>query len=617
MRRLLALLAALLFAVPACHAAPPEGWSHAFAVFGEPRYPAGFAHYDYVNPEAPKGGTLNLGNPDRRTSFSRLNPFLLKGNHPWGSFFFGFETLFDPSQDEAGVMYGLVADGIRVAPDLSAAWVHVNPKARFNNGDPVTAADIKYSWDCMSGDKASPAYAATVNMAKRAVVVDPSTVRFDMAVHSRDAVYSLGTALYIFSPKWGAPPGGKPKPFDQIINDIPVTSGPYQVESTESGRKLVLRRNPFYWASSEGARRGFFNFDRIIYRYYADGAVQFEAFKAHAMDLIWETNLKRWGRQFKGDKFMPGKIVTRAFPTGQGAYPRALFLNLRRPLFQDIRTREALQLSFDFEWLNAQNFNLFARIDSALGNSPFKAEGLPSADELSLLEPFRKTLPAAVFGPAFENPRTDTGPDALRKNLVRAGELLTQAGWRLGPGDVLRDASGRPFRFEILNADPDIAASLEPWLANLAKLGIEATVRQVDFAVYSARLNVFDFDVFQLNEGEFLMPSPSLLRIYFGSEHAQEEGSDNYGGIRDPALDAMLGTMDRAATMEQLLTAAHAFDRVMMHQRYFIPWSRRPAFNAAWWDRFNMPARLPRYFTIVTDNNNAYPWPIQTWWERP
>jgi ABC-type oligopeptide transport system substrate-binding subunit len=514
-------------------------------------------------------------------------------------------------------MYGLVADGVQVAPDLSSVTIHVNPKARFNNGDPVTAADVKYSFDSMVSDKASPAYASTVSMARQAVVLDAATVRFDLAVRSRDAVYSLGTSLYIFSPKWGAGPGGKPKPFDQIINDLPITTGAYRVESTESGRQLVLVRRADYWARDEGVRRGFYNFDRIVYRYYADQAVQFEAFKAHSMDMIWETNLKRWGRQYKGSKFGPGQILTKAFPSGQGSYPRGLLLNLRKPVFQDIRVREALQLSFDFEWLNAQNFNLFARIDSAFSNSPFKAGGLPTPAELAILDPFRKQLPAAVFGPAFQNPRTDTGPDALRNNLVRATQLLADAGWKLGADDVLHDAAGHPLAFEMLNADPDIGASLEPWLANLVKLGIRATLRQVDFAVYSDRLNVFDFDIIQLNAGDFLMPSPALLRTLYASEYAAQEGSDNYGGVRDPAVDAAIHAMDQAATMEQLLDAAHALDRVLMQQRYFIPWSLRPAFNIAWWDRFGMPSRMPRYFTAITDNNNAYPWPIMTWWARP
>jgi len=592
-------------------------WSHAFAIYGTPKYPAGFAHYDYVNPDAPKRGTLRLGNPDRRTSFTRLNPFLLKGSGAYATALFSFEALCDPSQDEPDVMYGLVAEAIQVSPDLSWVAFRINPRAHFNDGDPVTAADVKYSFDTLTSDKASPSVAVSLAMARRAVVVNPRTVRFELAVHSREAIYTLGTSLFVFSPKWGMGADGTTKPFDRIIDDLPVATGPYLVEKTYSGRRIDLVRDPNYWARDEGVRRGFYNFDRIVYRYYADNAVQFEAFKAGDIDIFWETNLKRWGRQFRGAKFGPGRIIVKALPTGQGTYLRALRFNLRRPIFQDIRVREALQLSFDFEWLNAQNFNLFARVNSAFSNSEFAATGLPTPGELAILEPYRDRLPTAVFGPPYENPRTDTGPTALRDNLKRARDLLTQAGWRPDADGVLRNAHGDTFSFELLNTDADILGSIEPWLVNLAKLGIKAAIRQVDFALFRKRLETFDFDITQINDGEFLMPSASLLKTIYGSDQADREGASNFGGIRDPALDAAMRAMQDATTLTQMLDAAHAFDRVMMQSRYVIPWSRRPAFNAGWWDHFGVPARPPRYFTLTSDTNNANPWPILNWWYEP
>jgi microcin C transport system substrate-binding protein len=606
-------------AVAASHGAGPgeAGWSHAFAMYGTPKYPAGFAHYDYVNPDAPKGGTLNLGNPDRGTSFSTLNPYLLNTEYSYGTYFFSFETLCDPSEDEAGVMYGLVAEAILVAPDFSSVSFRLNPRAHFNNGDPVTASDVKYSFDTLVSDQANPGYAATLALAKRAVVVDARTIRFDLAVASRDSVYTLGTFLPVFSPKWGMAPDGKRKPFSKIIDDLPIATGAYLVARTYNGRRIDLVRDPNYWARDEGVRRGFYNFDKIVYRYYADSAVQFEALKAGDIDLFWETNLKRWGRQFKGDKFGPGKIILQALPTGQGTYPRALILNVRRPKFRDARVREALQLSFDFEWLNAQNFNLFARVDSAFSNSEFAASGLPSAGELAILEPFRSRLPAAVFGPPYVNPRTDTSPMALRENLKRARDLLAEAGWRPGADRILRNDQGETFTLEVLNNDPDIGADLEPWLVNLARLGIDASIRQVDFALFDKRLNVFDFDVTEINRGEFLMPSAATLKSFYASDQVDKEGSYNYGGIADPALDAAMAAMDAATTPEALRDAAHAFDRVFMQQHYVVPWSRRPAFNSAWWDRLGIPARQPRYFTLINDTNNAQPWPIQTWWAAP
>jgi peptide/nickel transport system substrate-binding protein/microcin C transport system substrate-binding protein len=613
-RALCAFVLGAALAASGVAASAEARWSHAFAMYGTPKYPVGFAHYDYVNPNAPKGGTLNLGNPDRGTSFSLLNPYLLNTQFAYGTYFFSFETLCDPSEDEAGVMYGLLADAILVAPDFSSVTFRINARAHFNNGDPVTASDVKYTFDTLTSDQANPGYAATLALAKRAVVVDARTIRFDLAVRSRDSVYTLGTFLPVFSPKWGTGPDGKRKPFSRVLDDLPIATGAYLVARTYNGRRIDLVRDPNYWARDEGVRRGFYNFDKIVYRYYADNAVQFEALKAGDIDIFWETNLKRWGRQYKGDKFGPGKIILQALSTGQGTYPRALILNVRRPKFQDARVREALQLSFDFEWLNAQNFNLFARVDSAFSNSEFAASGLPSAGELAVLEPFRSRLPPAVFGPPYVNPRSDTSPMALRENLKRARDLLAEAGWRLGTDGVLRNDLGVAFTLEVLNNDPDISADLEPWLVNLARLGIDASIRQVDYALFDKRLNVFDFDVTELNAGEFLQPSATLLKTFYGSDQADKEGSYNYGGIVDPALDAAMAAMDAANTLEELRDATHAFDRVFMQQHYVVPWSRRPAFNSAWWDRLGIPAKRPRYFTLINDTNNAEPWPIQTWW---
>ena len=612
---LAAVLASLCLVAQA--ALPPPGWSHAFAIFGTPKYPAGFDHYDYANPDAPKGGTLNLGNPDRGTSFSMLNPFLVSQAYPYAVHFFTFEPLCDPSQDEGGVMYGLVADGIQVAPDLSWVSFHVNPRAHFNNGDPVTAADVKYSFDTLTSDKASPTYGALLHAASRATVLDRLTIRFDLAERSREGIYTFATSLYVFSPKWGMGPDGKTKPFDRILNDPPIGTGAYKVGSTSSGRRIDMVRDPNYWARDEGVRRGFYNFDRIVYRYYADNAVQFEAFKAGNIDLYWEVKLKRWARQYKGSRFGAGKIVTQALPNGQGTYPRGLVLNMRRPKFKDLRVREALQLSFDFEWLNAQSYNLFARVDSAFSNTEYAAKAPPTPGELKLLEPYRASLPPEVFTTPFTNPRTDTSPDARRRNLVRARDLLAQAGWHAGPDGVLRDAQGHPFTIEILNNDPDIGSDLEPWLPNLRQLGIQATLRQVDFAVFDSRLEAFDFDITELNMGVFLLPSATVLRAIYGSDQATVDGSSNYGGVARPALDAAIKAMGQATTMDEMLDAAHAFDRVFMWERYVVPWSRRPAYNGAWWDHFGMPAKRPRFFTLIGDENNANPWPIWTWWIDP
>jgi peptide/nickel transport system substrate-binding protein/microcin C transport system substrate-binding protein len=610
-----AIFAALmLLAAAAARAADdaPGGWVHAYAAYGEPKYARGFSHFEYVNPDAPRGGTLFLKNPDRRTSFDKFNEFTVKGQSPAGVMIFMMETLCVMAGDELSTMYGLLAEEMRVAPDKSSITFRLHPNARFNNGDPVTAADVKHSFDMLTSKHARPLERTRLAGTQAAVVLDPRTIRFDLKERSNDALFNLGTRLAVFSRKWGAGPDGKAKPFDEVVNDHPISSGPYRIARAEDGRRLELVRDPEYWGRALGARRGFFNFDRIVYRFYQDNAIAMEAFKAGEFDLIQEYSARRWVRQHAGAKWRDGRILKQPFENGFGQGLQSFQLNSRRPLFQDVRVREAVGLTYDFD--NGSNsYKQYRRTHSIFANSEFAARGMPDTRELELLEPFRAQLPAAVFGPAWEPPRTASGPD-VRRNLLRARALLEQAGWKLGPDGVLRNAQGEPFEFEytVTGAPPSRAEAI--WQRNLEKLGIRMKTRLVDFAIFLKRLETFDFDMVLIKIQDFALPKVADLKDQYGSRSADIIGSNNYRGIRNPAADALVERMDQARTLEELLAASHALDRVIVHNHYQVPDLFSGRFPVSYWDKFGMPAKRPRYFTIDSGLDVWPAWVVTTWW---
>ncbi len=389
-------------------------WAHAYAAFGQPKYPRGFAHFGYANPDAPKGGTINLRNPDRRSSFDKYNPFTTKGNAPAGMSIFMFESLAVLSGDELQTMYGLLAEDIAVAPDKSSISFRLHPKARFSNGDAVTAADVQYSFESMSGKYAAPGLRASLAGVERAVVIDERTIRFELKDRTTDMLFTVG-GLSVFSRKWALAADGKPKRFDEIVTEYPITSGPYTIAKADSGRRLEFKRNPDYWARDLGVRRGFFNWDRVVYRYYTDQAVGREAFKAGEFDIYKEYSGRSWVRQHKGPKWDDGRIAKDLFETSVGQGLQAYMMNMRRPIFQDIRVRQALGYTYDFDTVN--RLGIYKRANSQFNNSEFAAQGLPTPGELKLLEPFRKELPPEVFGLPYVAPSTGRDPKRLRQNL--------------------------------------------------------------------------------------------------------------------------------------------------------------------------------------------------------
>ena len=603
-------------ATPAPLTAAPSagaGWVHAHAAFGEPKYGPDFNHFEYADPAAPKGGTLYLKNPDRRTSFDKFNYFTVKGSAPAGLMIFMFESLTIVSGDEPQTMYGLLAEAMLIAPDKSAITFRLNPKARFYTGDPVTAADVKFSFETLRSKYVAPSYQTQYEGVSSAVVVDARTIRFELKDKSTDTLFSLG-ALPVFSTRWTTGADGKPRRFDEVITEYPMTSGPYTIGLVDSARRIEFKRNPAYWARDLPVRRGFFNFDRVVYRYYKDDVVSTEAFKAGEFDIVRIYGARTWNRQIKGPKWDDGRIVKELFQTGFGQGLQAFEMNLRRPIFQDVRVREALGLTYDFDTVN-NRFRMFKRASSLFNNSDFAAEGLPSAAELKLLEPFRKNLPAEVFGPAFVAP--DTGGDALRlrANLLRARALLTQAGWKLDAEGTLRNAKGEAFEIEYMSpSEPRV----EDWQHNLQKLGIKLKVRQVDFALYRRRLETFEFDIVVIVEGRFTAPSPADYSTLYGSKAADEQGSNNFRGVKSPAADRALEAMNAAQTLDDLRTASRALDRIVMWNHWQVPDLYFSQLPTSYWNKFGMPALRPKYYSIDSpmDSVPQPAWPLITWWIR-
>jgi microcin C transport system substrate-binding protein len=600
-RALIAASVALTLFVPhVAHAV------HAIAQYGEPKYPPEFKHFDYVNPDAPKGGTLVLANPNRLTSFDKFNPFTMRGN-PAPGIGMLFESLTTGSADEVASAYGLLADDIRIAPDRLSVTFHINPHARFSNGDAVSANDVKYSFDTLTSRQAAPQFSAFFADIKRTVVVDAATIRFEFRRPNRELPLLAG-GMPVFSHKWGLRPDGSRIPFDQLAFEKPIGSGPYLIESDSGARTMTYRRDPSYWGASLPVRVGFNNFERITYKLYTDNTARLEAFKAGEYDALVEYIARNWVRRDVGKRFDNGELVKREFRQHNGAGMQGFFMNLRRPLFQDARVRQALDLAFDFEWLNRQLFfGGYTRLDSYFADSDMQAKGVPSAGELTLLDPLRTQLDPAVFGPATAQPNTDA-PNSLRANLLKARALLAQAGWTYRDG-ALRNAKGEPFAFEILD-DSGSGGGMEPvvtaYTRNLAKLGITANFRTVDFALIQKRYDAFDYDMTTIRWPGTPVPGQEQVSR-FGSKSADQQGSDNMLGLKSAPVDVLLSALVNAQTREQLTNAARALDRVLMHGYYVVPHWYSAKHRIAYRRELAYPQVLPLYY-------EANDWIVSTWW---
>jgi microcin C transport system substrate-binding protein len=564
-----------------------------------PKYPAGFSHFDYVNPAAPKGGELTLS---AFGNFESLNPFLLKGIAAAGIGELVFESLMEQSLDEPYSLYAHLADDVVFAPDRLSVTFRLDPRARFSDGSAVTASDVKFSFDTLKSNAAHPRYRIYWTDIKRAVVLDARHVRFDFA-RVNPELHLIAAQMPVFARAWAAG-----QPFDKLNTTRPLGSGPYVVESYDFGKRVSYVRNPRYWAKDLGARRGMYNFERIVFKYYKDDTVRLEAFKAGEFEFIFENNSKKWARDYNGPQFDSGQIRRTELRHRNNAGMQGFVFNLRRPLFQDIRVRRAISLALDFEWSNRNLFyNQYTRCYSYFSNSELAATGLPGPEERALLEPYRKQLPAAVFTQEWKPPMT-TPPSSLRANLIQAGSLLREAGWTLTDG-VLRNANGERLEFEVLLAQKAFERILAPYARNLAKLGVRMHYRTVDVALYQRRSDTFDFDMIIESFGQSQSPGNELMGLWHSASAAQE-GSNNIMGLSSPVVDALIQKVIYAPDRRHLVTATRALDRVLLRGEYLVPNWFIATHRIAYWDRFGIPQHLPLYY-------GADSWMLRTWWKKP
>ena len=579
---------------------------HGYALWGDLKYPAGFTQFEYANANAPKGGELRLVSNLRVSTFDKYNPFTIKGTAPAYLSGLMFDTLLVGALDETAAGYGLLAEDVSVAADGLSATFRLRKAARFHNGDPVLARDVKHSFDTLMGPFTSPAYKSLLDDVAGIDVVDATTVRYRFKKPNRELPLTVG-GLPVFSQRWGEE-GGKAKPFDQVVMDIPIGSGPYKIGPVVFGKDITYVRDPSYWARDLNVKRGSANFDRIVVKIYKDNTARLEALKAGEFDLMRFFSAGDWARRVSGRKFDSGELVKAEFkhrlPTGFQSY----VLNTRRSKLSDVRVRQALGLAMDYEWMNRQMFyGAYQRVQDLFGNTDCQASGEPSADELELLTPWRAQVPASVFGPMAVPPRTD-GESSLRNNLRMAQKLLKDAGWEYRDG-ALRNAQNEAFVIEYLDSAETGVRTVAPWVRNLEKIGVKLNFRPVDFALYQQRLQKFEFDITSIAYGGTHNPGQEYADL-FGSKAADTEDSGNFSGIKNPAVDALVVGMTSAKRKADLLPACRALDRVIMHSHILVPqWSagtHRIAYNA--W-RLDKPAVMPPYA-------QGEGWAIDLWWAK-
>ena len=595
--RIFLLLSALL-----CCSSQVVWAAHAIALHGSPKYPAGFRQFDYVSAQAPQGGELftsGMGN------FEKLNPYILKGFAAEGLQSLVFETLGVSSWDEPDTVYGLLAEDIALAPDGLSLTFRLNHNARFSNGDPVTAADVKYSFDQLMGKYATPLYRRYWSDVKQMVVVDPYTVRADFKRKNHELKLII-CQLPVFSRKWG---GGKP--FDKVVLDVPLASGPYVVDSFDLGKRITYRRNPNYRGNEHPTRRAMFNFERITYRYYKDTLTRMEGLKAGEIDFIQENSSKNWARSHQGKRWEQGELVKTLFPHENGAGWQGFSMNTRRPLFQDRRVRKALWLAMDFEWMNRQLFfNLYKRSPSYFSNTELAATGQPGERELKVLRElqaqFGDKLPAEIFD-EIPPPPTTIAPHSLRDNLRQARELLAQAGWVYRDG-ALRNTRGEPFRMEMMLHERFEERVSAAYARNLEKLGIQLDYRVYDAALAQRKEENFDYDMVWGLMGGSQSPGNELFD-YFGSASRDQAGSNNVMGVADPVVDGLIARIVQAERREDLVALVRVLDRVLRLGYYMVPHFHSNSHRVSYRRTLGQPSVLPRYYSIEE-------WAVKTWWMK-
>jgi microcin C transport system substrate-binding protein len=578
------LLTGLALALAPASWGQPRGVvvAHAIAMHGEPKYGAGFRHFDYVNPAAPTGGDLRLA---AQGTYDSFNPFIPRGTAAAGSAM-PFESLLTGSADEPFTEYGLLAESIEVPPDRSWAIFTLRPEARWHDGRPVSVEDVIFSLETLK-KQGHPFYRFYYQGIARAEPAGERKVRFVFAAGDNRELPLIAGQLPIL-PKhyWDT------RDFSRTTLEPPLGSGPYRVGEFETGRFVVLERVRDYWGRELPVRRGMHNFGRIRYDYFRDATVIREAVKAGSIDLHIENQAKAWALDYDTPAVRQGLLHKKAFDNDRPTGMQGFAMNTRRPLFRDPRVREALGLAFDFEWSNRNLFfGQYERTESYFSNSELAATGLPGAEERKLLEPWRGRIPDKVFTEEYSPSWTD-GSGWPRDNLRRAFALLAQAGWVVRDLRLVHAETGQPFSFEFLLVSPAFERIVLPYVRNLRRLGIEARVRVVDSSQYVNRLRTFDFDMIVAVWGQSTSPG-NEQRDFWGSAAAKTPGSRNYTGISSPAVDALIEKIISAPDRESLIERTQALDRVLLWNHLVVPNWHSPVDRIVFWDKFGYPEPPP------------------------
>jgi microcin C transport system substrate-binding protein len=584
-----------ILALGLCASAAAAEPRHGLSVFGDLKYPDSFTHFDYVNPQAPKGGRISLIGPIPVETFDSFNGFILKGD-PVQGFELMFDSLMARAADEPDAMYGLVAKTAEVAEDRKSVTFALREEARFADGTPVTAEDVCDSFRLLSTE-GHERIRITIRDVEACEVTGPLEVRYRFkGERTRDLPLTVA-GLPVFSKAYYAKVD-----FTKSTLEPPLGSGPYMVKNFQPGQYVTYGRRDDYWAKDLAVNRGRFNFDEVRFEYFRDRTAGFEALKAGKLDLREEFTSRDWATAYDFPALNDGRVVKEVLPDETPSGAQGFFFNLRRRKFQDIRVRQALNLAFDYEWTN-QNlfFGLYERTASFFELSPLKAEGLPPPDELALLEPFRATLRPEVFGEPVLPPVSD-GSGQDRKLLRQASRLLDEAGWAQD-GTVRRNAQGQTLDIEFLISSPIFERILGPYVKNLKLLGINATIRTVDQAQYQARTESYDYDVISSRFMAGLTPGDGL-RIFFGSESANRPGTFNMSGVASPEIDALIDKVVEAKTRDELDVAGRALDRVLRAEQFWVPNWHKGSHWIAHWDKFGSPGTKPKYDRGIVD----------TWW---
>ena len=590
-----ALLASLCTAGGALADEAPVTVKHGIAMHGEPRYGADFSHFDYVNPHAPKGGTLRLHVV--ANGFDSFNPFVIRGVAASGVSTYVYDTLLTSSDDEPFSAYGLIAESLETPADRSFVVFNLRPEARFQDGKPITAEDVAFSFELLT-TKGHPFFRSYYSDVSKVTVESPHRIRFDFADDNRELPLILGQLPILPKHFWAE------RDFDRAGLTIPVGSGPYRIDSFDAGRSVTFRRVEDYWARDLPVSRGRHNIDQIRYDYYSDSTVALEAFKAGHYDFRLESSAKDWATAYTGDAFRRGRVTVEELDHGRPAGMQAFVFNTRKPQFSDPKVRQALAYAFDFEWANRNLFHdQYSRTQSFFENSDLASTGLPSEQELAILEPYRDRLPPEVFSKVYTPPTLAEG-QTLRDNLRIAMQLLREAGYEVRNGKMIHATSGQPLRFEILLHQKNFERIVLPFKTNLERLGIEVDVRLVDTNQYVQRVRAFDFDIITQVLPQSNSPG-NEQRDYWHSANADVQGSRNFMGIRNPVVDELLELVIRAPDRESLVHRVRALDRVLLWHHYVIPQWYLGVDRIAYWNHLQRPEQVPKAG-----------FNLSTWWVR-